>query len=367
MPAVPAQQPHQPAAGPQPADGGAGSPGDALKPIADALVTAAKTAGSEPSGDPLVSAALQLGWLMDDVLQSRPVSDFPGDLALPDTTGFDAQSRQLTTLVGQLKLSGVDPAPVVDQLATGAAAPVQATTWQPELAAALFAADIRFIKAYGLGRQLNVLSHETWSETLFTAPPVKGMRAALDALSTALPPHAGRAISMSLERWAAVKAAPAAGVLTNQCELWRALLTGEKKGTELLEPENYLDAAEQLGAKLRATASLTLRQLFPLVVLAGLLFAGGIAVLVLQPMHAGDTATGISGVLAALGLTWKGIGGTVGKLSAKLEAPLWGAEVDGAVTDAVTLVGAPPKRTPTATWSRRRTVTNNDYAGRRAR
>lgn len=347
------------------ADGGTGSPGDALKPLADALVAAAKTAGTEPPGNPQVSAALQLGWLMDDVLQGRTATPFPTDLAIPPKAGFEAQARQLSTILGTLKLGGLDPTALLTQLKSGAAATAQAATWQPELAAALFATHIRFAKAYGLGRQLGALSNATWSRTLFDEPKVTEMLAALDDLSTALPPHAGRGVANSLRRWRALNTAPGETVLPAQCELWRAVLAGEKKGTELLEPENYLDAAEQLGAKLRATATVSLRQLAPVVVVVIVLFAAGVALLAYRPMHAGTTAAGLSGVLAAVGLTWKGIGGTVGKLSGKLEAPLWGAEVDGAVTDAITLVGTPPK--PHWTWLRRRTIKTNDYAGRRNR
>jgi hypothetical protein len=123
-------------------------------------------------------------------------------------------------------------------------------------------------------------------------------------------------------------------------------LAGDKKATELLEPQNYLDAAERLAGKFALTARSQLKKHIILVVLIVVLFVGGIALLLITPKHAGGTAAGLSAVLAALGLTWKGVGGTLGVLAGKLEAPLWGAELDGAVTDAVTMGSGTPDEEP---------------------
>jgi hypothetical protein len=141
------------------------------------------------------------------------------------------------------------------------------------------------------------------------------------------------------------------------------VLAGDKKATELLEPENYVDAAERLAGKFSRTAASELRRHIVWVVLIVLLFVGGLALLLITPKHPGGTAAGLSAVLAALGLTWKGLGGTLGTLVSHLEVPLWGAELDGAVTDAITLLRAPP--TKEMLGKRRRPV--RDYADRRAR
>ena len=86
--------------------------------------------------------------------------------------------------------------------------------------------------------------------------------------------------------------------------------------------------------------------------------------LLVAPNGASDTAAGLSGVLAALGLTWKGVGTALGKLASQVEAPLWGAEVDGAVTAAITLGIVAP--TAPSLWSRR-TKNGGDYAERTKR
>jgi hypothetical protein len=343
---------------------GPGAFSDAEQPFVDAVTAAAKAAMREAVGDERVIAAFQLGWLMGDVTNARSGPPFPVDLEVPPSAGFKAQARQLTALVGGLKLDGVDTSTVAIKLAEGSDAKAQGVEWQPDLAAALVGADSRLAKAYGLGGQLNRLRNETYSTALFTQPWVAAMLVALDGLSTALPPHAGRAVANSIRRWEMLETAPANPdvLLPAQCDLWRSLLEGEKKGTELLEPKNYLDAAERLGEKLRDAGRSVLRKLPWLVAVILVLFVGGIALLIFGS-NAGTTAVaGISAVLAALGLTWKGVGTAVGKLAAQVEAPLWGAELDGAITDAATLAhpGAAGglAAQPTAT---------RDYAGRTAR
>lgn len=37
-------------------------------------------------------------------------------------------------------------------------------------------------------------------------------------------------------------------------------------------------------------------------------------------------------------MSWKGIGGALGRLARNVEEPLWGAEIDHAVTRAITLL-----------------------------
>jgi hypothetical protein len=134
------------------------------------------------------------------------------------------------------------------------------------------------------------------------------------------------------------------------------VIVGEKKGTELLEPQDYLKAAGQLEQKYLKRA-LRSRWLQSIAVAAVVLFVLGVVALFLAS-NTGTVVVGISGVLASLGLTWKGIGGTVGKIVGKLETPLWGAELDTAITDAITLANAPTDTTTSSMLS---------YADRRAR
>ena len=86
------------------------------------------------------------------------------------------------------------------------------------------------------------------------------------------------------------------------------------------------------------------RWLWSIAVPAVFLFAAGVVIL-FAASDTGGVVAGSSAVLASAGLTWKGIGATVGKIVGKLEAPLWGAELDTAITDVITL--AKPQLTPT--------------------
>lgn len=345
-------------------DDAAGSFGNAVKPFTDALVAAAKTAGEEPAGDPAVSNSLQLGWMVEDILNGTVT--MPTNLALSTEAGHAAQSIQLKTLLLHVTLDATaDAQTVVTKLASGSAATAEAESWEPKLAGALVGKDIRFGRAYSVGRQLNALANGPGTLEAVKQASINTTIAALDDLSTGLPPHAARGVANSIRRWQVLQEAPVDGTLNAQCRLWRTILTGEKKSTELLEPENYIDAAERLAVKLRGIATSVLKQYLVWVILVAALFVAGVCVLAFAPKHAGTTVAGLSGVLAALGLSWKGIGGTLGKLAGRLETPLWDGEVDGAVTDAVTLVHETPAAE--SLKSRRADHESGDYANRAAR
>jgi hypothetical protein len=343
---------------------GPGSISDAEQPFVDAVRAAAKAAITEVEGDGRVIDAFQLGWLMGDVINARSGPPFPVDVEMPESAGFKYQARRLTALVGSLKLDRIDPSNVVSQLAEGTEAKDVAAQWRPDLAAALRGADSRYAKAYGLGEQLNRLRNETFTTALFAQDWVAAMLVALDGLSTALPPHAARSVASSIRKWSTLETAPSnpETLLPAQCDLWRTLLAGEKKGTEMLEPQNYLDAAERLGQKLREMGFTVLKRFPALVAAIVVLFVGGILLLIVGSSAGTTAVAGISAVLAAFGLSWKAVGGALGKLAGKIEAPLWGGELDGAITDAITLAhpgaGSSPAAPPPGT---------RDYAGRATR
>ena len=75
----------------------------------------------------------------------------------------------------------------------------------------------------------------------------------------------------------------------------------------------------------------------PLLTLGTLALAGA-GVWLLSQGSSSQLVAGATSVLAALGLTWKGLGGTIGQLAGRLEQPLWGAVLDDAIADAITLL-----------------------------
>lgn len=267
-----------------------------------------------------------------------------------------------------------------------------------ELLSDLTAADFRLGKAYGLGRALADSCREpddlTGLRKELNPFRIANLLRWLDDLGTAFPPHAADAVSKSLTRWrdalypspsstrsarpghwepgwlkrllqvrkrAIAAITPSAGgegpdattqemssvaptidpyvavrTLRRQGQLWRALLSGEKQGTDMLEIDNYLDAARQMERRMAAILRGLIVRMpvlsFAVVALAGagvwLLFQGSSAQLV----------GGATSILAALGLTWKGLGAALGKMIGKLERPLWGAVLDDAIADAITLL-----------------------------
>jgi hypothetical protein len=109
----------------------------------------------------------------------------------------------------------------------------------------------------------------------------------------------------------------------------------------MLEIENYLEAADRAFTRMRTLVGRFLRR-FPLLTGAiVVLFVVGVGLLAI-PIAFGDDSTsavlaGLGGILTSVGLTWRGVGGSVGHLLRGIERPLWGAELDLAITQAITL------------------------------
>jgi hypothetical protein len=352
-----------------------GEPSAAASAFAAALASAAKQGLPEPAPDPRVAAAFAMGWQVAALYRPEqrgtviPASedDLPSTARLSDAELLERGLQRIQVAIHGLhdvvERAGV-ALPDVGALRSELAAATDArarrgviTTLHAQLGSILGAADFRLGKAYGLGRALadttrNPVSLETLRAEM-TDARVASLVSWLDDLASAFPPHAGHSVRESLRAWHAWAAAAGDrtdvatwALLRRQGELWRSLLTGEKRATDMLEIGNYLDAAERLAEHGRTIAWRFVRR-FPVVVaIVVVLFAAGVVLLVAQSSSA-STLAGLGSIVAALGLTWRGIGDTLGKLAAKLEPPLWGAELDTAITQAITLVpGAPPKHDP---------------------
>lgn len=214
----------------------------------------------------------------------------------------------------------------------------------------LTAADFKLGKAYGLGRALADTSRKPTDlkslQSELRAERIATLRAWIADLTTALPAHAGHSANASLTQWtewAATNAGAYADeerairLLRRQGERWRALLSGEKQGTDQLEIRDYVSAGFGL---LKRFGSLTLRfflPFLPLVIVIVTLFVVSVVVL-LDESNPSHVAAGIGGLLASATLTWKGVGGSLGKGVDRVERPLWEAELDAAIADAMTLV-----------------------------
>jgi hypothetical protein len=360
----------------------AGSTTDVIAGFRAALVKAAET---KPAGtvDPLVSAAFALGWHMQE-LNARHPGDPDGLSSLSELAKPLRLQLTVSQLVRDLKAieqfveqAGLDP---IDSSGVKTIASMQAKAdvvlaLHDQLLVELTAADARVGKAYGLGRSL--------ADSCQRPKDLAGLRADLypfrianllrwlDDLASAFPPHAAESVSKSLARWRDAIYPPtlerssgpwtrlkflrerrrlpnalatsdqaalrnALYALNRQGELWRALLSGEKQGTDMLEIDNYLDAAKEFT---RRFATTTRRAVFRMPLLTACtvaLVVGGIWLL--ANGSSSHIVAGATSVLAALGLTWKGLGGVLGQLAGKLQRPLWDAVLDDVIADAITLL-----------------------------
>jgi hypothetical protein len=346
---------------------------DGGKAFVGALVTAARNIEEAPAGDPKVIAAIQLGWLAADLANDRPIGRLDGE-DLDPRTACKAQAIRLSQLCKTLGLD--DPALTTTSTRLsendGASAADSVRLW--DVVAPLLGGDARLARGYLLGRALNDLRNTPYVHGRFGTPETTRIVERLDQLSSVLPPHAGRGVANAVRRWCEYEEEPRLDgedppkpqdVLQAQCDLWYRVLTGQKRAVELLEPANYTDAGVRLAKKIGGDLWRVVAPVWPTVLGAIVVLAAGFALLLAGAGGTGTTAAGLSAIIAAFGLTWKGVGGTIGKLVGNLEGPLWNAELDGAVTEAALLL--PQKARPESRRERRNTTLGGDYAGRARR
>jgi hypothetical protein len=216
------------------------------------------------------------------------------------------------------------------------------------------AADFRLGKAYRLGVELaeTTLQTETMDklETAFGARAVS-IRTGLADLASILPAHASRSVSLSIRAWemwasdpeiygkpidectwAAVRSA-----LRRQGELWRALLSGEKDGEDMLSMPDYVHAANGLvGQAVKTMLQFSRRAAVPVIATAVLL-GGGLAALLTMSGDGAKLVGGIAAAAGAVGITGAGLRSRAGRVAMQLESRLWQAEMDEAIANAITM------------------------------
>jgi hypothetical protein len=363
-----------------------GSPSDALGSLESDFVKAVQ-ASQKDTSDPLVMAAFVLGWRMAELFKPLPPpaneiddGDLPGlsslarrDRELIRVKEIEVGIQKLTTAITAVGQTAPDAEPLQQAVGTPGLRD-KVKTLHHSLLTTLTAVDSRYGTSYGLGRALRDTCFKPTSLTeladQFNKYRIANLRGWLDELSSAFPAHASHSVEASLVKWttwSAQAASPQAAssgetgrmvsLIVNraraarpedlsendvlararrQGELWHAVLSGEKRPQELLELDNYVDAASEAGKRMASAARKALWR-FKLAVLATIVLIGLGIWLVTSGGAAKDVA-GATSFLAAVGLSWKGLGGALGKLAAQLEEPVWGAIVDQAVTNAITLL-----------------------------
>jgi hypothetical protein len=265
---------------------------------------------------------------------------------------------------------GAEPA---GQAGDGAGAPEpaairrQVLAWHVQVLETLTAADATVGKAYGLGRALADLTMRPASGLAALQADFSGrvdtIKGWLNDLRSVLPDHAGAVVGASLDSWqrwiestgdaAAIWQEPAgwqdplhpaasrslvAETLFRQGNLWCAVLTGEKQAVDLLSADEYVSASEALIQRLGMIGRRFWAQYWLGISLGVLALAAAVTGLVLVPSGTAGGLGALGAILAATGITWKGVGSTLGTAIRKAEPALWGAQIDLVATAAITLL-----------------------------
>ncbi|HEY7143324.1 MAG TPA: hypothetical protein VH637_03685 [Streptosporangiaceae bacterium] len=165
----------------------------------------------------------------------------------------------------------------------------------------------------------------------------------LEDLHTSFPDHASDAVKGSLQYWQQWVAntggvAPAGQdqrvrrMLSLQGERWRRLLSGEILARDLLSADSYRKAAsDYLGRIGRLVWSFVRRFWLAVIIVLGGTGAIVWTIVAYAPGGAASVAALIATAAGSLGVSWKTVGSTLGKVATQAEQPLWNAEVVEAI------------------------------------
>jgi hypothetical protein len=339
---------------------GSGKDSSPTEALSAALASAERAFRDRHYGDERVMVAFSLGWQMAEVYRpdrrrrSQPAAedDLPGISRLDAgellEMGLFQVQAGITKLRDPICDAGlqVPDAQCFEERIQALSDPQERDLaireFHVELLSTLTAADFRLGKAYGLGRALADTTRlpNDWRAELATHR-VGTLATWIRDLSSALPPHAAHPVAQSLEAWSAWAQSPDANKgdtprkLAAQGRLWRSLLSGEKRPTGVLETSDYLHAGEGM---VKRTGALLLKFLrhYWWVALAALLLLGGGIYLIVGPGSGIAAGFGGLSIFASLGLSWKGIGSSLGTAAARVEEPLWQAELDTVIYARIT-------------------------------
>lgn len=360
-------------------------------------VTSTSTAGSGPppppdavavaAADPVVTAAFLLGWRLAELYDrdhlpppSAPSAETAAPPHLPGA-GEATDHERAVLLLDQAssalqRLSGVIGDPPVSLDATRAVLDRpdhDRDDVRREIHAFVLAvrtrlggAEPRLATAFGLGR---VLADTVWlprskDPALYAAcfehHRLRNAHGWLDDLETAFPARSAAAVRAGLRAWegwvADVASAgdtavadffdePVIRALHEQGECWRRLLVGEKDPSALLGPADYVAAARALLRRARAITVGFLRAwLLAIVALVVATVVTVAAAVAYAPAGTARAIAVIASLAGALGLSWKGVGASLGSTLTRAEAALWSAEVDAAIGRAATVLPGRVKR-----------------------
>lgn len=305
--------------------------------------------------DGTVLAAFRLGWHVAERYEldagdpDAPEPEAaPADAALPSASelaGAD-RLRLLTTAIHNdlaLLADAAGSLPSLDR----AASQSKVYAFHKLLVEALTAADYRLGKAYSLGARLAHVSKrpDDPQELRNALAPARLEETVgwLEDLRSQFPRYAAHAVKETLRDWAAWVDVPGdrpvdalvLARLREQGRLWRALLSGEKDACHLLRPDDYVVAARGLGHRLGHLVRRTIWSAWGVgaALVVGAIVGGGYLI-VHNAHHGSKAALAITTIVGGLGISWKGISATLGKSIARVERPIWEAELGESIAAA---------------------------------
>ncbi|HKA49323.1 MAG TPA: hypothetical protein VKK19_07020 [Candidatus Dormibacteraeota bacterium] len=347
--------------------------------ITDALTGFGAQAAKIPAGpapDAVITVAYALGWALGEALtcveygnaghlaQAPPGLDDEAERWKILINQIISRCRQLHThlkdagagldLSDQLKDSAglyLDPPPKQDSVKAAIHAKKESVEkLHTGTLGALWSVEQPLGKAYLLGYEM---------EQMCTTPAVdKGAKVKasveghfarvhllLIALASKLPSNAAHATDNSLRLWRAslrVRDDESPEDLLRQGWRWREVLAGDVAGKDGLRLSDYIAAADSVTGKLRSTAQQVAKRFWVWLVIVLAIAALGIGLIAWGAK--GALGAGIASVIAAFGLTWKGVGEFFGRVAAKGEAELWDAEIDWAIAHRFTTLRNYPNK-----------------------
>lgn len=330
--------------------------------------------------DANVEIAIRLGWRLAEAYHEPPPTNHPEvkpDEPLPDRLPGESKLGEYElgkTLIAEilhdvaalektLAFTLKSDSALADLIKDGIDADSTRRTLltvHRELRRALATEDVHVATGLDLGRMLAdtvLLSNPKVPKTLvdeFDHFRLGNAYGWLDDLHGLLPDHASDAVSGSLRQWETwVKGNNGVVPISNemateghetfsrslhhQGEVWRRLLCGERLAIDLLSAADYKKAGDRVAKRFLGLIGTYIVSWWYVI----LIFAGavaGIAYVVVEyaPSGSSTTAALIATAAGSIGISWKTVASTLGRVTTAAEGPLWDAEVKEAIVIAAT-------------------------------
>jgi hypothetical protein len=221
------------------------------------------------------------------------------------------------------------------------------TKLHTDIPAVLWPVESPLTMSYQLGHEMEQMRTAPIADPSITASTsVQNYDAELHrlliALASKLPANAAHATDNSLRLWSASLQAggeESAEDLLQQGRRWHEVLAGEASGRDVLGPSDYLAAADGMTGRLWETVRLVAQRFKVLLIVAVVVVLYAV-VLKIWGSRGSLVAGGLTITFVVLG--WEAVSEFFGRVAAKGEEELWGAEIDWAIAYRFTILKNPP-------------------------